>query len=171
MNVLIKLPLTGYRPGSSANIANYVLYLLQIFFSKQWLWFSCLSGRFQHERSTVRIQSMAKIYPEQECSLNCWKGENKERERPSKADLIYNNPPRYFHLNKWNNCHTLVWCRFVSWLDLSMTRHILTWCNNTTARNCGTLIGFMIEQILESIVLQNRLSRYLVLPSLLRFIP
>ena len=71
MNVLIKLPLTGYRPGSSANIANYVLYLLQIFFSKQWLWFSCLSGRFQHERSTVQIQSMAKIYPEQECSLNC----------------------------------------------------------------------------------------------------
>ena len=91
MNVLIKLPLTGYRPGSSANIANYVLYLLQIFFSKQWLWFSCLSGRFQHERSTVRIQSMAKIYPEQECSLNCWKGENKERER--EAYLIYNNPP------------------------------------------------------------------------------
>ena len=98
MNVLIKLPLTGYRPGSSANIANYVLYLLQIFFSKQWLWFSCLSGRFQHERSTVRIQSMAKIYPEQECSLNCWKGENKERERkrPSEADLIYNNPPPVF---------------------------------------------------------------------------
>ena len=30
----------------------------------QWLWLSCQSGRFQYQRSAVRIQSLAKFYNE-----------------------------------------------------------------------------------------------------------
>ena len=55
----------------------------------QWLWLSWWSGRFQFQRSAVRIQSSAKIYIE--FTVNCIEKTKINKKRPGMAHLFLKN--------------------------------------------------------------------------------
>ena len=51
-----------------------------MFLDRQWLWLSWQSGHFRHQRSAVRIPSLAKFILNIVCCQLYWKDENKEKE-------------------------------------------------------------------------------------------
>ena len=48
----------------------------------QWLWLSWQSGCFKHQRSAVRIQSLAKFYMEHLFTVNCIEKTNINKKMP-----------------------------------------------------------------------------------------